>query len=425
MKLRSDMVNWNILFPEEQDEDRLRLRITRGRHGRDDLAVLRRVLTGRYGGKLFHGCDAFSDGGRDTDKTRSGEFRYPANNFMSSSAQLCMVKMNYSWSRSGHRKFLGTYLVQKNKEGVTVKPELFGNIPAEEYKKQMVNKHYKFILSPELNLDKESLKLFAEEWVRLLGRKLGRELNWQAAVHTDTAHPHVHILINGRDASGRWINRIPSAVVKTDTRKWASEILTGAFGNRSEEMKKAAREKSILAERWTGYDEEIASDLFFENGMYYASAGLSPVLCRRLEKLESLGLAAYSDGRYCMRTGWQERLHDIGRYNTLRDSYRYLEDSLSSLAVLKDAGTISGTVRHVYRMDDEEVWNNAVVIEDVRHHRAWYVPLLRPVSSRLEGQDISVTLTKDGKGRLSPIINITGRTDGMTSGRRNGSGYER
>jgi hypothetical protein len=68
---------------------------------------------------------------------------------------------------------------------VKEKPELFNTGIADEdypdeYSRAMTGRHFKFIISPE-----------------------SPRVDIPAAVHTDTDHPHAHLLINGKDRDGR------------------------------------------------------------------------------------------------------------------------------------------------------------------------------------------------------------------------------
>jgi hypothetical protein len=62
--------------------------------------------------------------------------------------QRVMFKMSYSNSIRQHNKYIKYYMPQMQKDTVIDKPELFGTTD-EEYKKNKVAGHFKFIVSPE------------------------------------------------------------------------------------------------------------------------------------------------------------------------------------------------------------------------------------------------------------------------------------
>ena len=57
-------------------------------------------------------------------------------------------------------------------------------------------------------------------------------------------------------------------------------------------------------------------------------------------------------------------------------------------------------------MDDEGVWKNAIVIENKREDKAWFVPLFYQPVPELEGATVSLNLIKNQKGLLVPKITI-------------------
>ena len=69
-----------------------------------------------------------------------------------------------------------------------------------------------------------------------------------------------------------------------------------------------------------------------------------------------------------------------------------------------EAGKIRGIVKKIYNMNDEDVWTNAMVVEDPVTKKVWFVPLLRPVSESHEGEEVSVAVKENAKGKLMPDI---------------------
>ena len=137
------------------------------------------------------------------------------NSFITSKNQYCVVKMNYGTDTNSHRRYLNTYMVQKNKKDIKEKPEVFGNISSEEYNevrkktstgfKNKKSLHFKFIISPEKQLNPVELKAFTQVLIKQMENDTGFKFDWQAAVHTNTEHNHIHILINGVDQTGKKI----------------------------------------------------------------------------------------------------------------------------------------------------------------------------------------------------------------------------
>ena len=147
--------------------------------------------------------------------------------------QNCVVKMKYGTETKNHLRFLKEYLPQEKKEQVKEKPELFDNSDKpdiEKYKKEMVGRHYKFIISPE-NPEMDC-KALAKTLVARLEVLTGHKFVWLAAVHTDTGHPHAHLLINGVDARGKKVECFRGTLLKHTIREMAKQICTEIKGER-------------------------------------------------------------------------------------------------------------------------------------------------------------------------------------------------
>jgi hypothetical protein len=322
-----------------------------------------------------------------------------------------MVKMRYSFKISSHLQFLEKYMPQKNKDEVKNKPSLFGNVTLEEYKQRITGKHFKFIISPES--DKIPLESFTRAWIEKAEQQLGYKFVWQAVIHKDTGHPHVHILINGNDMNGRYIKKIPQDFIKNQSHIIASEIATSMIGPRSTEEITLANARTIEADRFTNYDQQILEQSTpIEDGRFALS--LRPVtdaLKKRLSHLRELNLAEYDadSDRYKLEKDFADKLHFAGRYNSFLQARNKLQFTLPENLTLytADAGKITGTVREVYRMNDEDVWNNAVVVENEQLHKAWYVPLFNPPSNKIkEGGSIELNEYTNSKGLLVPGITL-------------------
>src|SRR5712664_2556942 len=60
---------------------------------------------------------------------------------------------------------------------------------------------FKIIVSPEFG-DRLNLQQHTRELMKRIERDLGAQLEWIAAVHHNTEHPHVHIAVRGVDEKG-------------------------------------------------------------------------------------------------------------------------------------------------------------------------------------------------------------------------------
>lgn len=384
---------------------------------------------------------------------KHGNSFYGKTGFINQKEQFCVVKMNYSETKKNHLFFVDKYLQQKDKDEVIEKPELFGNVSYEEYKEIIknqtsnkneknqkkrkksksnrqykfikLNRHYKFILSPELNLSKEELKDFTQIFMRHVERELGRRFNWQAAVHTNTEHNHVHILINGFDQDGIRF-RFPEGFIKNTCRKITSEILTNIYGYRTEEMMSEARRRRVYAERITEFDEVILEKMEkLQDSKYCGKIKMTSdqELNTRLSWLKANDFADFSNGEYFIKKDMKKDLTAWGRYKQYKHAKNLYGENKDYELYQGEMGLIRGIVRKIYNMNDEDVWTNAMVIEDPVTKKVWFVPLLRPISESHEGEEVSVCSKLNAKGKLVP--DIVFYTDKTKETKNKSSGTER
>ncbi len=393
---RLSKVRWHLLYPEANGtQPAARIIYRRVIHSKDGSRELRNLLNG-FGSAGSRGGEKGARGAHFS----GGGFRHVYD--PSGRKQYCMVKMRYSYKAASHKKFIDTYMPQKNKEQVIEKPVLFG---CDGYEQRMTNLHFKFIISPES--DKAPLKEAVKAFIEKTNFETGYRLDWKAVIHTDTAHPHAHILVNGNDLKGKPV-KFKKDFIRRRSHQITQDIITAMIGERTQEQITLSKSKSITAARWTSHDEKISmlvkpiQDDRFGCAIYPVSEELS----RRLSFLAELGLAEYHNGLYKLEKRWDKSLTAAGRYNsflTVREDLKW--SSAHNLHLYTDTtGAISGTVRKVSVMDDEGVWNNSIVVENKELKKAWYVPLYNPPRKKLEGKEVTVEMTHNSKGLLVPVI---------------------
>lgn len=371
--------------------------------------------------RLFRELDRFH---YPSQKNSKKEFHARAGNLR---MQPCTIKMYYTKDKTTHREFLRDYLTQKNRNEVIEKPTLFNDefevVPESEirrYEGNMVETGFKFIISPESQ--NIPMKQLAREFVSQLEKVTGHKFSWMAAIHTNTPHIHCHVLINGADKNTGMKFRFPPNIVKEVARGLASNICTQMVGERSREMIELSKKRLPFQKRWTTIDGDIAT-----YGEYYQFDSIKNVdgneyeamkvtsddiEIQRLNTLVEMGLAKCfkkeQPRKYYLEKSWKDKLKIIGRYNTYleaRNSLRWtpfcnLEQYTGKM------GEISGIISKIYNMDYEGENENAIVIENKKLNKAWYIPTRIKLSNEDLGKFISVKAEKNAKGKLRPLLNI-------------------
>src|SRR6516165_3101734 len=100
---------------------------------------------------------------------------------------------------------------------------------------------FKVIVSPEfgerLNLQDHTRKL-----IQCMQKDLRTRLEWVAAVHFNTEHPHVHIALRGKDQNGCALV-IARDYIRSGIRSHAENLATKALGARTELDAEEARQR--------------------------------------------------------------------------------------------------------------------------------------------------------------------------------------
>jgi type IV secretory pathway VirD2 relaxase len=122
---------------------------------------------------------------------------------------------------------------------------------------------FKLIVSPEFG-ERLDLRRRTRELMAQMKNDLGVDLEWVAAVHFNTGHPHVHIALRGlTDAGSLRLNR---DYIKSGIRKHAEELCTAQLGFRTEPDALEAERREVDARRLTSLDRRIARQAFGEHG---------------------------------------------------------------------------------------------------------------------------------------------------------------
>jgi len=329
--------------------------------------------------------------------------------------QKCVVKMQYSNSGAAHRVQLEKYLVREGTDIDGGRAKLYGT-DLEEYRSNMADKNFRIFLSPQS--DKINLKDLTEKFMKTLEQRTGYRFYWQAANHYNTAHPHAHILINGKDQFGRDVE-IPRDIVRTFMREYARDICTSQLGNRTSGEIALEKERELEAQRFTRTDESIKTLCGGNFSIIPKNVYVNRErILARIENLRKMGMCNYTDGAYRFSPQWEENLRANGRYNTFLAARSQLQYSdQTNLKVFSGSdGVVTGKVTKIYRPEDDFSNNHAVIVEAL-DGKAYFVPLLKApemiVKSGSEGKEtaklkegelVRISTYQTQSGRLTPVI---------------------
>jgi type IV secretory pathway VirD2 relaxase len=229
--------------------------------------------------------------------------------------QRCAVRVMYAKNTvAGHWRAHGRYVARESAsleanskavgfdghgESVDIARRL------ESWQKAGDERLWKLIVSPEFS-DRADLKRLTRDLVSRMERDLGTTLEWVAAPHYNTEHPHVHVALRGSSAGGQRPLCLSRDYVKQGIREIAEDLCTRQLGYRTELDAAAAQRREVHQHRYTSLDRIIKRDgertgeadsPFFTVSTNPSRAGLvrAPLVeqhtAERLKVLESMGMA--------------------------------------------------------------------------------------------------------------------------------------
>jgi type IV secretory pathway VirD2 relaxase len=260
---------------------------------------------------------------------------------------------------------------------------------------------FKIIVSPEFG-DRLNLHQYTRELLHRMEHDLGAQLEWVAAVHHNTEHPHVHIALRGVDKKGIPI-RLPREYIRGGLRERAEEIATEALGYRSPADAKEAHRREAIQTRYTPLDRILqwsndgsASHFVVtinpEDGSLSESAReLQKHLAARLMHLQKMGLAQFvSPHQWSVQADFEKvlrTLQQIGdRQKMLVAHGALLSDQRLPLQVttLRQLQSVAGRV--ILHTEDEQMGKRYMLLEgtDAKVHLIYHTSAIE--QARSEGK---------------------------------------
>lgn len=177
---------------------------------------------------------------------------------------------------------------------------------------------FRFIVSPEDAADLADLTGYTRELMAQVEADLGSKLDWVAVNHHNTGHPHVHVIVNGRDALGEDLV-INGDYLAGGIRELASELATLELGPVTEIEQRRKLMAEIDQDRFTRIDRAMIAeadarliDLRHEPDDLRGQSDRTMRL-RRLGKLGDMGLATeHAPGVWELNERMKPTLREMG-----------------------------------------------------------------------------------------------------------------
>lgn len=173
---------------------------------------------------------------------------------------------------------------------------------------------FRVIVSPEDGDQYEDLKPLARRLMARLEEDLGTRLDWVAVDHFNSAHPHSHIVLRGKDERGTDLI-IARDYLTTGIRERAIELVDLDLGPRTAREIELTLRAEVEQERMTSIDRALLKSADAERvvGSRGRDTFDQSLRAGRLAKLVRLGLAApLGGGRYRLAVDLDKTLTRMG-----------------------------------------------------------------------------------------------------------------
>ena len=243
--------------------------------------------------------------------------------------------------------------------------------------------HFRFIVSPEEGVDLDDLRTYTRHLMNRMKADLGTRLEWVAVDHWNTDNPHTHLIVRGRDDTGKDLI-IAGDYIAHGFRHRAAELATEWLGPRTELEIQQTLQREVEQERWTSLDHTLQREAG-DDGRVQVRRFNEPKLQRqrllligRLQCLQRLGLADEAQpGTWTIHADAEKTLRALGeRGDIIRTLQRAMGGQPRELAVFEpgdDGRTIIGRVAAKGLAD--ELRDRSYLVIDGVDGKAHYVAL--------------------------------------------------
>ncbi|MBW8463693.1 relaxase/mobilization nuclease and DUF3363 domain-containing protein [Acidovorax sp.] len=241
---------------------------------------------------------------------------------------------------------------------------------------------FRFIVSPEHADQLEDLRTYTRHLMQRMEADLGTRLDWVAVDHWNTDNPHTHVVLRGKDDTGKDLI-ISQEYITRGMRERAMELATEWLGPRTELEIQRTLAREVEQERWTSLDRTLQREAV--EGLVKIERFNDPKLQRqrlllvgRLQRLQRMGLATETQPGTCaVHAEAESTLRAMGeRGDIIRTMQRAMGGRQRDLAVFQpaeDGHSIIGRVAGKGLAD--ELYDRGYLVVDGIDGKAHYVAL--------------------------------------------------
>lgn len=261
---------------------------------------------------------------------------------------------------------------------------------------------FRFIVSPEDAEQLDDLRTYTRHLMSRMEADLGTRLDWVAVDHWNTDNPHSHIVLRGKDDTGKDLV-IARDYIAEGMRNRAAELATEWLGPRTELEIQQALQREVQQERFTSLDRTLLRE---RQAGVLSLKGLAnhprrQLLIGRLQQLQQLGLA-HEDrpGYWRVHNHAEATLRAMGeRGDIVRTMQRAMGGLQRDLAVFEPNGNSPDVVgRVVDKGLADELHDRGYLVVDGLDGKAHYLTL----SARTELADYPIGAVVETRSLSEP-----------------------
>jgi type IV secretory pathway VirD2 relaxase len=242
---------------------------------------------------------------------------------------------------------------------------------------------FRFIVSPEDAEQLDDLRRYTRHLMSRMEADLGSQLDWVAVNHWNTDNPHTHIVLRGKDDTGKDLI-ISRDYIAQGMRGRASELATEWLGPRTELEIQQSLRREVDQERWTSLDHALQRES--QGGLIHVNRPADDpaprqqraLLIGRLQRLQRMGLAHEpAPGVWAVHADAEQALRTMGeRGDIVRTMQRAMSGVPRDLAVF-DAGENARSVvgRVAAKGMADELYDRGYLVVDGTDGKAHYIAL--------------------------------------------------
>ena len=280
------------------------------------------------------------------------------------------------------------------------------DLPAFEERGRDDRHQFRLIVSPEEAEQLDDLRTYTRHLMGRMEADLGSRLDWVAVNHWNTDNPHTHIVLRGKDDTGKDLI-ISQAYITRGMRERAAELSTEWLGPRTELEIQRTLLREVDQERWTSLDRALQREARDRLNHVDQPAGdpklrqQRVLLVGRLQRLQRMGLASEQQpGVWAVHADAEPVLRAMGeRGDIIRTMQRAMGGAQRDLAVFQpgeESRSVIGRVAGKGLAD--ELYDKGYLVVDGIDGKAHYVTL--PAKTELAQYPIGAVVEARGSTKV-------------------------